>query len=242
VSEPLKRGDFECRFRYRPPVRDSQRAVLAVDPNAYSSRCWRWTCPGCSQLRAWGIRSFIAGGAYEALLEGHTLVFWTLTERANARPYEQASAALSELLRVEGQTLKRAGHQPPRFCAVPEPQQRGAVHWHGMAALAPDAFTDSPWRSKHRWHDTAYAYGFGYQADVQLVTGPEAPRRAGYVAKYVAKDVHTLPGFSKRFRHVRSSTGPRRWFSRATAGECARRGVEVSAWVRDLRELVAELS
>jgi hypothetical protein len=175
-------------------------------------------------------------GAFEAGLRGDRVVYWTLTEPGTARSWDASSAALSKLLAAETERLRRRSLGMMRWVTVPELQKRGAVHWHLLAALPDDSLVATSLASKHKLHNRAVRFGFGFQADVQyLGSSGELARSSGYLAKYLSKDARVADSFSDRFRRVRSSTGTRRWTEFGTVGEVTRDGFASAAHARELR-------
>lgn len=168
------------------------------------------------------------------------MLFWTLTERGNFRSWDDSSKALSRLIRAEGAKLKRRGWDPLRWTGVPELQKRGAVHWHLLAAVpSSEAMATTSLRSKHALHDRAWSFGFGFEADLQVLATPqEIAVRAGYLAKYLTTDSRVVASVTEErlYRRVRSSQGKRRWCSWGTVDRCTRSFLEVEAETTRLRE------
>lgn len=168
------------------------------------------------------------------------LVFWTLTEPAVARSWDDSSKALSRLLGSEAEKLRRRGLGLFRWAGVPELQKRGAVHWHLLTAFpSSEAMATTSLRSKHALHARAHHYGFGFQADLQAITSAaEVARASGYLAKYLTTDSRVVGSVTheRLYRRVRSSTGKRRWCAWGTADRCTRAFLEVEAETTRLRE------
>jgi hypothetical protein len=232
---PASAGALSCARRDDPVAAGQFRRALGRTPTDPIPRCWSWRCPGCATLLGWGIRRYVQAGAYEAALHGWDVLFWTLTERGRPRTWDASSAALSRLMHAEGERFRRRGEDLPRYVAVSELQRRGATHWHGLTAIPHGAVGASSWRTSRAWHDRAWSFGFGFEADVQLLEHADLPRTAGYVAKYVTKDQAVADSVTDRFRRVRASTGQRRWWSYATARESGRRGVDLARVVKAMR-------
>ena len=174
------------------------------------------------------------GGACEALIDGWDVRWWTVTEWGRARGWDASSKALTRFMAAERRKLNHRGMPVPRWVAVPELQKRGAVHWHGLIAAPAGVLGETAWRNLRTIHDRAVDFGFGFQADVQVVqTGREGARAAGYIAKYATKDARLGETHSGRYRRIRSSVGPHRWCDLATVTECAK-DLEVARMVRQL--------
>jgi hypothetical protein len=234
--DPRSGSSFACPRTVVPDLRIAARKALRLDRDAPIPRCWKWSCPGCSQPMSWGIRTYVTLGAYEAAARSEMVAFFTLTERGTARSWDASSAALTKLMVAETQRLRRANLALPRYVAVPELQKRGAVHWHALVALDEDSLAHSAWATKRKLHDRAFQFGFGFQADLQYLGSPSAlARSAGYLAKYLTKDSRVAESVSDSFRRVRSSTGTRRWCTYGTVTDCTRHGSTAADHARALR-------
>jgi hypothetical protein len=240
VSDPSAGSDFRCPRTVVPDLRAQTRRALKLGPDDPIPRCWSWRCSGCSHLRKWGVRRYLKLGALEAAERGEVVAFSTLTDPGLARSWDASSAALTKLLAAEVDALRRRDLTLLRYAAVPELQQRGAVHWHLLLAMPRDSLTASAWRSKSRLHDRAVRFGFGFQADVQVLDSPRSMAySAGYLAKYLTKDELVARTVTDRFRRVRSSTGSRRWCSFGTVGRVTRDGLSAEARCRELLQRLA---
>jgi hypothetical protein len=234
--DPQPGSSFACPRTVVPDLRIATRQALKLDRDAPIPRCWQWSCPGCSHLNGWGAGLYVKLGAYEAAARSELVAFFTLTERGTARSWDASSAALTKLMAAETERLRRAKLGLPRYVAIPEVQKRGAVHWHGLVALTEDSLAKSAWATKRKLHDRAFQFGFGFQADLQVLGSPSAlARSAGYLAKYVTKDTRVTDSVSDQFRRVRSSSGTRRWCSYGTVTDCTRQGIDAAAHARALR-------
>jgi hypothetical protein len=241
MDSPGGGSRFACPWTYRPDLVPAVRRRLGLDPGDAVPRCWSWGCEPCAELKSWGVRRYVKGGLLDAGARGDRVVFWTLTEPPLARSWDASSAALTRLLRAEEHRLRRELLPLPRWVAVPELQRRGAVHWHGLVALAPDSLEVTAWRSAHRLHDRAHAFGFGFQADRQdvEVRGSSAALTAWYLSKYVTKDQRAVDSVAPgSFRRVRSSIGGRRWAEWGNVGDHTRDYLGARARERDLLDLL----
>ena len=238
MADPVPGSVFSCPRTTEPDLIDHARRYLKLGPTDPIPRCWAWSCPGCSHLKQWGSKRYIMLGALEAAARGDCVAFVTLTEPGLARSWDESSKALTRLLNVENQRLKDRGLRPLRYCAVPELQQRGAVHWHGLVAVDPNVIDATCFGSQRDLRAAAVRYGFGHQDDLaHLGQARELVRAAGYCGKYLVKDQRVVTSVtdSQRFRRVRSSTGQRRWCSWGTATDCVHSYSQARAHGLELR-------
>ncbi len=121
------------------------------------------------------------GGQYSSVAAGFQAIpeLWDTTRKAYQRYY----GSFAYLAFVEGQ------------------QQRGGMpHFHIITPVEPPTKRGRRgYVTKHGVHDFAVAYGWGYQAELETVNGPQA---AVYVSKYASKGDPSMP---RSFRRVRAS-------------------------------------
>ena len=121
------------------------------------------------------------GARYITSFQGYMAVptLWDATRKAYQRYY----GTFVYLAFVEGQQ-KRGGMPHFHILSTAQPPTK-----RGMRGYVTNRGT----------HDFAVAYGWGYQAKLELVTGSQA---AVYVAKYASKGDPSMP---RNFRRVRAS-------------------------------------
>lgn len=164
--------------------------------------CGRWSCPRCSRHNAgkWakraqlGLEKFAGESEADAWFLTLTLGSQYSTSRAGYKDlprlwnstrmaYQRYYAAFTYMAFVEGQD-NRGGMPHFHIISLQQPPtkrgKRGYVTQHGV-------------------HDFAVAYGWGYQAKLELVTSNQT---AVYVSKYASKGDPSMP---RSFRRVRVS-------------------------------------
>lgn len=169
----------ECPNAGRAFNEDGELITLACD---------RWTCEFCGHVLAWRWAERVRFGI--DLARPSDPLFWTLTLPAWVRFPKTGYRLLPDCWARLRQSLRRDLGAFP-YCAFVEgqPHRQYIPHFHVIAFQ---------WPTK-RLKDLAVHCGFGFEADIQQVSGPKA---AAYVSKYASKQGHEMP---KGFRRVRVS-------------------------------------
>jgi len=153
--------------------------------------CKLWSCPVCGPSNAWKW-SFIADSGAHALHDaGRTLSFATITSSNKIGAKQSWWVARPAWMKLQARIRREYGEY--QYFLVPEVQQRGHVHYHGIFGIA----------LNRRWlKDNAAACGFGYMDDAKEVWSEGGV--TGYVVKYLSKTL-TVAEIPPRTRRVRTS-------------------------------------
>jgi len=164
--------------------------------------CGGWRCSNCAKRLAgkWAKRAELG------LLElsegsGHEAWFLTLTLGARYKTPHDGFVAIPRLWDTTRKAFQRWYGAFTYLAAVEGQRQRDAMpHFHILTTVEP------PWPrgkrgyvTKHGVHDFAVAYGWGHQAELEIVSNAQA---AVYIAKYASKGDPAMP---RNFRRMRVS-------------------------------------
>jgi len=178
--------------------------TIAFDHSAHTSLIWcgQWDCPNCAKRNSgkWAKRTELAlktfaesgegdawmltltlGSEYTSVLAGYRAIpkLWDSTRKAYQRYY----GTFTYIAFVEGQ--RKRGGMP---------------HFHILTPVEPPTKRGRRgYVTKRGTHDFAVAFGWGFEAELELVTGSQA---AVYVSKYTSKGDPSMP---RNFRRVRVS-------------------------------------
>lgn len=169
-------------------------------------RCKQWDCPHCAQLNraVWKAR----------LIHGINMIdsdwsFWTITAHQKMRGYDSSLISLRGAWGKLYHRLKRkfGGFS---YARVYEPHYDGSLHIHVISTITwPDLKTGKRPNGKEfsysRWlKDTMPACGGGYQTGAKNIDG-HAGYVAGYVVKYMTKEVSAFKKARGRLRRIQTS-------------------------------------
>ena len=186
----------------------------------------------------WQKREMLGGGLRHQVVDaGRPVSLLTVTEARDARSYQESSQRLTLLLR----DIKREMGTDIAYCGVPEPQRRGAVHWHVLLAgvrytgpykdkrgrIWPGHAKDSdgPALSKRHVKSLFERHGFGTGfiglRAVCTTSTDEVESAAHYLAKYLdkAEQLQIAPPGSQL---VRLSRGRSQWWPGVTMSDLRR--------------------
>lgn len=245
---------WHCR---RPSVIHTvNRGGMAFRDLERTARCWaRTKCVGCAMVLGWQKREMIGGGLrHQVVDEGRPVSLLTVTENRDARSYQESSKRLTLLLR----DIKREMGSEVAYCGVPEPQRRGAVHWHvllsGVRYTGPyrdkkgrtwpghDKQGQGPALSKRHVKGLFERHGFGTGfiglRAVCTTSTDEVESAAHYLAKYLdkAEQLRIAPPKSQL---VRLSRGKAQWWPGVTMADL-RRNRPTDEDIDRLEELVVQ--
>lgn len=179
-----------CEMPRRPfllAVFMRHKAVLFFQPS-----CKQWKCPACAQSnrKRWALRAHYGYTVLAA--DSCPLYFATVTSHEKIRTVAESQRVFRDAWPDLRKRMNRAAPGLAWF-GIPEHHRDGVLHFHFI--------TDAP--LQERWlKDNARGVGFGYMADVELIQS--AWRTAGYVLKYLGKDLGLL-NWPKFYRRVRTS-------------------------------------
>ncbi len=140
---------------------------------------------------------------FEVQEDGRTEELWFMTLTL-ARRFHTAEQGFSALPTLWDSTRKAYQRYYGKFTYIAfvegQPLRSYMPHFHILTTTEPPTQRGKKgYVTKHALHDFAIAYGWGFEADLQIVNSAEA---ALYVAKYASKQSPATP---KGFRRVRVS-------------------------------------
>jgi len=159
----------------------------------YSPGCHMWKCPVCGKQNQalWFVRITEGVKHYHAMGETQWS-FATITSSAKLHTFDATWRVWPKAWAKLSTRLRRLQDQL-RYALVPEQHEDGRVHAHLVLSL------NIP---HHDFKDQCAECGFGYQADMRVLTSPE---QAGhYVSKYLGKQLKDKQ-WPKNTRRVRTS-------------------------------------
>lgn len=164
--------------------------------------CGTWGCPHCSRFNAGRWAKRVELGIRELTQEGEKEA-WLLTLTLGSA-YSDIHAGFLALPKLWDSTRKAYQRYYSTFTYAAfiegQPKRGGMPHFHIVSTVEPPTKRGrGGFVTKHGVHDFAVAFGWGYQAELSLIDGPEA---AVYVSKYTSKGSPSMP---KSFRRVRVS-------------------------------------
>lgn len=167
--------------------------------------CGQWSCEHCAPhlAKRWAVRAKLHIMAQERG-EQTEYYFITLTMQGKYKIVREAFRALPKLWdRLRKSMTRTYGRWHYLAFVEGQPKRGGMPHFHILASVPPNAKPNKHGKvTKHILHDWAHAKGWGFQIEVERVTGGKA---ASYVAKYSTKQHPSTP---KGFRRVRAD---QRW-------------------------------
>jgi len=172
--------------------------------------CKQWSCKHCSKIlaRQWArdVAYHINQAQAAASLLGMKADFFFCTFTLGSGYHEVAHGfqAIKRLWDTFRKAMQRyyPGWQYVAFVEG-QPKRGGMPHFHIISAKPLPIKPNKKGRvTRHMIHDFAYKMGWGFEAEVEAVDGPQAGL---YVAKYASKQSPSTP---KGFRRVRAS---QRW-------------------------------
>jgi len=186
-------------------------------------RCRR--CPGCLRARRflWKLR------AQAEMLEAHQTYLFTGTYRAQYLDLEPVNESITLWLK---RLRERVDRGALRYLIAPERHKSGAWHMHALLHDVGSGSVDLGRLAETVWRD-----GFTKCKPCDI-------RGAGYVTKYVSKDLESSGDNARRPR-IRASRSPRYGAvvmeqSEAIVRELQKRQVDIGAtWTYNLREALA---
>lgn len=158
----------------------------------FRPRCKMWSCPVCGKANAW-LWSFRANhGAHQLHESGRSLSFLTITSSNKITGEQSWWVAPRAWMKLQARIRREFGAY--QYFLVPEVQERGHVHYHGIFDIALST----------RWlKDNAAACGFGFMDDAKEVWSEGGV--TGYVVKYLTKSLdHKMPPRTRRARTSRN--------------------------------------
>ena len=164
--------------------------------------CGLWRCPRCAKRLAgrWAKRTQLALETMKETFGGDAW-FLTLTLGSPYSTPRDGFVALPKLWDTTRKAYQRYYGLFTYIAFVEGQQNRGGMpHFHIVSPVEPPTKRGRRgYVTKRGVHDFAVAYGWGYQAKLEIVDGPQA---AVYVAKYASKGDPSMP---RNFRRVRAS-------------------------------------
>lgn len=165
---------------------------VAVKAVIFRPRCKMWSCPVCGRANAWLWAYRANHGAHSMYDAGKPLAFLTITSSNKITGEQSWWVAPKAWMKLQARMRREYGQY--EYFLVPEVQERGAVHFHGIFTVP----------IGKRWlKDNASECGFGYMDDAKEVWSEGGV--TGYVVKYLAKslDITTMPPRTRRVRTSR---------------------------------------
>lgn len=164
--------------------------------------CGTWACPRCRSRIAgrWAKRTELGLASFAETGEGDAW-FLTLTLGSLYRTPQEGYAAIPRLWDTTRKAYQRYYGSFTYLAFVEGQAKRGGMpHFHIVTPVEPPTKRGRlGYVTRRGVHDFAVAYGWGYQAKLELVTGSQA---AVYVSKYTSKGDPSMP---RNFRRVRAS-------------------------------------
>lgn len=164
--------------------------------------CGRWQCKRCAQRNAskWARRAAKAATELTGEDQGE-LFFLTLTLGRSVKNVTQGYSLLPGLWDTTRKQYQRKYGSFSYLAFVEgQPNRSYMPHFHILTVEPPPARLGKRGNiTQHGVHDWAHAIGWGFEAKLLIVNGPEA---MAYVAKYASK---TSPLIPRNFRRVRAS-------------------------------------
>jgi hypothetical protein len=163
--------------------------------------CGRWQCEYCEKVNAalWAMRTW---HGIETMQQ--KAWFWTLTFPGSVYSPSFAYRILPKMWDTIRKYMQRQEHDSWLYVAFVQGQPRRSdmPHFHIISDRVPmhwKYYKDKP-KAWLRWRfkDFAVHYGFGHQADCELVDSKKA---ALYVSRYASRGDKAMP---KNFRRVRA--------------------------------------
>lgn len=177
-------------------------AAFDSDGQTHLIYCGQWSCPVCSRRNAdkWAAR---ANAWFDDPANGKEAELWFMTLTLGRR-FHTAAQGFSALPGLWDTTRKAYQRYYGTFTYIAfvegQPLRTYMPHFHILTTTEPPIHRGKKgFVTKHGLHDFAIAYGWGFEADLQIVNSQEA---ALYVAKYASKQSPLTP---KGFRRVRVS-------------------------------------
>ena len=152
-------------------------------------RCRAWTCEQCQPTRRKGLIRDISAGHPERLIT------FTMRPRPGSTPTDDARHMADAFTRLWRKMRAKWPDSDLQYFRVWEAHESGAPHLH---VCQRGRFIPWAWL-RDRWLELSGSPG----VDIRFI--PDPARAAGYVAKYLGKDLHR---FGTLKRYVRSKT----WF------------------------------
>jgi hypothetical protein len=164
--------------------------------------CNQWKCSKCAKRLAgkWAKRTELAIASMKGTFGGDAW-FLTLTLGSQYLSTLDGFQAIPRLWDTTRKAYQRYYGSFTYIAFVEGQEKRGGMpHFHIVTSVEPPTKRGRRgYVTKRGVHDFAVAYGWGYQAKLEIVTDSQA---AVYVAKYASKGDVSMP---KSFRRVRAS-------------------------------------
>lgn len=184
-------GPIDCpnkRVPYMIGVNQTNARVMVFRP-----RCKMWSCPSCRRTNCFLWAYQANHGAHELYDAGKTMTFLTITSSNKITKEQSWWVAPKAWMKLQARIRRQYGEY--QYFVVPEVQERGHVHFHGIFSVA----------IGERWlKDNAAACGFGFMDDAKEVWSEGGV--TGYVLKYLKKNlgVEEIPKGTRRVRTSRA--------------------------------------
>jgi hypothetical protein len=173
-----------------------------TDGNTHIIYCGQWSCPRCAVRLAnkWAARAR-AGFSPDSEEGVDELWFLTLTLGSGVRSTLGGFALLPRLWDTTRKQYQRYYGSFSYIAFVEgQPNRSFMPHFHILATSLPPTRRNAKGNvTKRALHDWAHSVGWGFQAELLIVSSAEA---SAYVAKYASKQSPLTP---KGFRRVRVS-------------------------------------
>lgn len=176
--------------------------AFTKDAEATLIYCGQWRCPHCAKRLAgkWAKRAELGLAGMVETGEGDAW-FLTLTLGSQFVTSQDGFMAIPKLWDTTRKAYQRWYGSFVYLAFVEGQNKRGGMpHFHILSTVPPPTRRGRRgYVTKRGVHDFAVAFGWGYQAALEIVTGSQA---AVYVAKYASKGDPSMP---RNFRRVRAS-------------------------------------